>query len=64
MNWTFECGETSQRLSILDYDENETNVRYKTVINDDQLAVLHLRTVRREDTPDVSQLSVSRSSRV
>ena len=26
MNWIFECGETSQRLSILDYDENETNM--------------------------------------
>ena len=48
-----------QRLSILDCDEIKSNaVRYKAVINDDQLAVLHLQTVGSEDSPDVSQLSL------
>ena len=49
-----------QRLSILDYDVTKTNVRYKAVINDDQVAVLHLQSVDvdTEDTPDVSQLSL------
>ena len=48
-----------QRLSILDCDEIKSNaVRYKAVINDAQLAVLHLQTVGSEDTPDVSQLSL------
>ena len=55
---TFQCEVTGQRLRILDYDESRTNVRYKTVINDAQLAVLHLQTVDTEDTPDVSQLSL------
>ena len=49
-----------QKLSILDYDESRTNnVRYKAVISDDQLAVLHLQSVDTEDThQDVSQLSL------
>ena len=56
---TFYHGETGQRLSILDYDENRANVRYKAVINDAQLSVLHLQRVDTEDTqPDVSQLSL------
>ena len=56
---TFYHGETGQRLSILDYDEGRTNVRYKAVINDAQLSVLHLQSVDTEDTqPDVSQLSL------
>ena len=55
---TFYHGVTGQRLSILDYDESRTNVRYKAVINDAQLAVLHLQSVDTEDTSDVSQLSL------
>ena len=47
-----------QRLSILDYDVTKTNVRYKAVINEDQVAVLHLQTVDTEDSSDVSQLSL------
>ena len=48
-----------QRLSILDYDVTKTNVRYKAVINDVQLAVLHLQGVDIEDTQsDLSQLSL------
>ena len=47
-----------QKLSILDFDASRTNVRYKAVINDDQLVVLHLQTVGSEDSPDVSQLSL------
>ena len=48
-----------QKLSILDYDESRTNnVRYKAVINDDQVAVLHLQSVDTEKTPDVSRLSL------
>ena len=55
----FHCGETGQRLCILDYDESRTNnVRYKAVINEDQVAVLHLQSVDTENTPDVSQLSL------
>ena len=46
------------KLSILDFDASRTNVRYKAVIDDDQLVVLHLQTVDTEDTPDVSQLSL------
>ena len=53
---TFCCEETGQRLSILDYDVTKTNVRYKAVINEDQVAVLHLQTVDTEDSSDVSQL--------
>ena len=56
---TFCCEETGQRLSILEYDVTKTNVRYKAVINEDQLAVLHLQTVDDvKDTSDVSQLSL------
>ena len=47
-----------QKLSVQDYDESKTNVRYKAVINDAQLAVLHLQTVDTEDTPDISHLSL------
>ena len=56
---TFCCEETGQRLSILGYDVTKTNVRYKAVINEDQVAVLHLQTVDDvKDTSDVSQLSL------
>ena len=57
----FRCEENGQTLSILDYDVSRTNnVRYKAVINDDQVAVLHLQSVDvdTQDTPDVSQLSL------
>ena len=55
---TFQCEGTGQRLSILDYDQSRTNnVRYRAVINDDQVAVLHLQSVDIKDTP-VSQLSL------
>ena len=54
----FQCEGTGQRLSILDYDDSRTNnVRYRAVINDDQVAVLHLQSVDIKDTP-VSQLSL------
>ena len=55
---TFTSALDDQRLSILDYNETKTNVRYKAVINEDQAAVLHLQTVDTEDTQDVSQLSL------
>ena len=56
---TFYHKESGQRLSILDYDESRTNVRYQAVINDDRLAVLHLQSVGTKDThQDVSQLSL------
>ena len=56
---TFSSVETGQRLSILEYDVTKTNVRYKAVINEDQVAVLHLQTVDDvKDTSDVSQLSL------
>ena len=57
----FRCEENGQTLSILDYDVSRTNnVRYNAVINDDQVAVLHLQSVNvdTQDTPDVSQLSL------
>ena len=48
-----------QKLRVLDYDETRTNVRYKAVINDAQLSVLHLQSVDIEDTqPDLSKLSL------
>ena len=48
------------KLSIENYDLRKTNVRYKAVINDDQVAVLHLQSVDvdTEVTPDVSLLSL------
>ena len=55
---TFRCYVTDQRLTILDYDENKTDGRYRAVINEDKIAVLHLQSVDTEDTPDVSQLSL------
>ena len=57
---TFHGGETGIKLSIENYDLRRTNVRYKAVINDDQVAVLHLQSVNvdTKDTPDVSQLSL------
>ena len=54
---TFRCYVTEQRLTILDYDEKKTNARYRAVINEDKIAVLHLQTVDTKDTP-VSQLSL------
>ena len=60
MTDTFYHGETGQALRILGYDETKinNNVRYKAVINDDQLAVLHLQSVDTKDTSDVSELSL------
>ena len=54
----FSCSVTDQRLSILDYDEKKTNARYRAVINEDKIAVLHLQTVDTKDISDVSQLSL------
>ena len=54
---TFRCYVTDQRLTILDYDEKKTNARYRAVVNEDRIAVLHLQTVDTEDTT-VSQLSL------
>ena len=53
----FRCEESGERLSILDYDENKTNGRYRAVINEDKIAVLHLQSVDIKDT-SVSQLSL------
>ena len=57
---TFTSILDQQRLTIQDYDVTKTNVRYKAVINDDQVAVLQLHSVDidTEDTPDISQLSL------
>jgi len=54
---TFHCVETDQRLNILDYDVTKTNVRYKAVINDNQIAVLHQQNVDTKNIP-VSDLSL------
>ena len=56
---TFQGENKDLKLSIEDCDFSKSNVRYKAVINDDQLAVLHLQTVDTELThQDVSQLSL------
>ena len=55
---TFTSIPDHQRLSILDYDVTKTNVRYKAVINEDQVAVLHLQTVDTKHYSDVSELSL------
>ena len=52
---TFRCYVTHQRLTILDYDLAQNNGRYKAVVNEDKVAVLHLQTVDTQDTP-ISQL--------
>ena len=54
-----QCGESGQRLSILEYDEKKINGRFKALINEEKIAVLQVQTVETEDTPDVSQLSLS-----
>ena len=54
---TFRCYVTHQRLTILDYDLTQNNGRYKAVVNEDKVAVLHLQTVDTQDTP-ISQLSL------
>ena len=54
---TFRCYVTDQRLTILDYDENKTDGRFRAVINEDKIAVLQLQSVNSDDTP-VSQLSL------
>ena len=53
----FRCYVTDQRLTILDYDENKTDGRFRAVINEDKIAVLQLQSVNSDDTP-VSQLSL------
>ena len=56
---TFHSEEKGLKFSIENYDLRKTNVRYKAVINDAQLSVLHLQRVDIEDTqPDVSLLSL------
>ena len=56
---TFHGEGKGLKLRIEDYDFRKSNVRYKAVINDDQLAVLHLQSVDTELThQDVSQLSL------
>jgi len=47
---TFRSQENDEQLSILDYDVSKTNVRYKAVINDDQVAVLHVQRLGKLDT--------------
>ena len=44
-------------FSILDYDITKSSARYRAVINDDQVVVVHLQRVDTKDTP-VSQLSL------
>ena len=44
-------------FSILDYDITKSSARYRAVINDDQVVVVHLQNVDTKDTP-VSQLSL------
>ena len=53
----FQCQENDQRLTILEYEENKTNGRYRAVINEDKIAVLHLQSVDIKDT-SVSKLSL------
>ena len=53
----FQCQENDQRLTILEYEENKTNGRYRAVINEDKIAVLHLQSVNIKDT-SVSKLSL------
>ena len=56
----FQCEESGQRLSILDYNESRSNVRYRTVVNDDQLAVLHLQSIDTEDNrPGILEADMS-----
>ena len=52
---TFRCYVTHQRLTILDYDLAQNNGRYKAVVNEDKVAVLHLQSVDTQNTP-ISQL--------
>ena len=59
MTASFRCCITNQRLSILEYDEKKINGRFKALINEEKIAVLQVQTVETEDTPDVSQLSLS-----
>ena len=54
----FQCGESGQRLSILEYDDKKTNGRFRALINEEKVAVIQLQTFETADTPDVSQLSV------
>ena len=55
---TFRCYVTDQRLTILDYDENKTDGRYRAVINEDKIAVLQLQSVDTDSNSDLSQLSL------
>ena len=55
----FHCRESDQRLTILNYDEKKTNGRYRAVINQEKVAVLHLHTVDAEEAHhDVAQHSL------
>ena len=54
---TFIAYESDQRLSILDYDDTQSNAKYRAVINDEEVGVLHLQRVDTKDTP-VSHLSL------
>ena len=55
---TFTCSESDQKLSILDYDDTQqSNAKYRAVINDEEIGVLHLQRVDTKDTP-VSHLSL------
>ena len=53
----FYCGEIDQKLSVLDYDGSRTSGRWRAMVNDDQVTVLHLQSVAVRDTP-VSHLSL------
>ena len=53
----FQCQESGQRLSILEFDEEKINGRFRALFNEDKVAVLQLHTIETEDTP-LSQLSL------
>ena len=44
-------------LSILDYDASKSSARYRGLVNDDQVVVVHLQSVDTKDSP-LSQLSL------
>ena len=44
-------------LSILDYDVSKSSARYRGLVNDDQVVVVHLQSVDTKDSP-LSQLSL------
>ena len=54
----FQCQESGQRLSILEFDNKNINGRFRALINEDEVVIIQIQTVKTADTPDVSQLSL------